>query len=103
MALAKTAKFAKLMIFLDDLAKTTKVTKLTTFRDGLEKTAKFGKLTIFTTTLRFIIHVFQLIVKSIVLLSKLYLRVNDFFREKTLHMISLKLGLKVTNFQGTGP
>ena len=103
MALAKTAKFAKLMIFLDDLAKTTKVTKLPTFRDGLAKTAKFGKLNIFTTTLRFIIHVFQLIVKRIVLLSKLHLRVNDFFREKTLHMICLKLGLKVTNFQGTGP
>ena len=60
-------------------------------------------LNIFTTTLRFIIHVFQLIVKRIVLLSKLHLRVNDFFREKTLHMICLKLGLKVTNFQGTGP
>lgn len=103
MALAKTAKFAKLMIFLDDLAKTTKVTKLTTFHDGLAKTAKFGKLNIFTTTLRFIIHVFQLIVKRIVLLSKLHLRVDDFFREKTLHMICLKLGLKVTNFQGTGP
>ena len=67
MALTQTAKFAKLMIFLDDLAKTTKFTKLTTFRDGLAKTAKFGKLTIFTTTLQFIIHVFQLIVKSIVL------------------------------------
>ena len=64
MALAKTAKFAKLMIFLDD---PTKTTKLTTFRDGLAKTAKFGKLTIFTMTLKFIIHVFQLIVKRIVL------------------------------------
>ena len=40
MALAKTAKFAKLMIFLDYLAKTIKFTKSTTFREGLAKTIK---------------------------------------------------------------
>ena len=34
MALVKTAKFVKLMIFLDDLAKTTKFTTLTTSCDG---------------------------------------------------------------------
>ena len=63
MVLRKTAKFAKLMIFLDYLAKTIKFTKSTTFREGLAKTLKFGKLTIFTTTLQFITRVFQLIVK----------------------------------------
>ena len=34
MVLVKTAKFVKLMIFLDDLAKTTKFTTLTTSCDG---------------------------------------------------------------------
>ena len=37
MVLTKTAKFAKLMIFLDYLAKTQ---KSTTFREGLAKTIK---------------------------------------------------------------
>ena len=91
-----------------------KICKINDFRDGLAKTAKFEKLTIrfFTTTLRFIIHVNYCIIvfnfptdclKYCYVLSQLYLRVNNFFRVKTLHMICLKLGLNVINFQGTGP
>ena len=36
-------------------------------------------------------------------LSQLCLTVTNFFWVKTLHLICLKLGLNVTNFQGTGP
>lgn len=112
MALAKTAKFVKLMIFLDDLAKTTKFTTLTTFRDApcenckickindfsrlpcenykinkindfsrgpYKKTIKFGKLTIFTTTLQFITHVFQLIVKVLFCVIKAVSKSTRYF------------------------
>lgn len=79
MALAKTAKFAKLMIFLDYLAKTIKFTKSTTFREGLAKTIKFGKLTIFTTTLQFITHVFQLIVKVLFCVIKAVSKSTRYF------------------------
>lgn len=90
--LAKTANFAKLMIFLDDLAKTTKISRWRC------KNCKICKLTVFRND-----PAIHYTCNYCSVLTQLCLIVKNFFWVKTLHMICLKLGLNVTNFQGTGP